>query len=156
VNEYKSLIRRIREEVGLSSVVTDIVVGFPGETEEAFQNTLRLLEEIMFDKVHIARYTLRPFTKGYLLPGVPEPVKKRRSRLASELALRISGEVNKKYEGMLAEVLVNGASFRGDAAGRTPEYKLVIMKDYDLKVGDLVKVRITKSTPLHLEGEVVD
>jgi MiaB/RimO family radical SAM methylthiotransferase len=156
VGEYKSLVERVREGVGLSSLVTDIIVGFPGETEEAFQSTLKLLEEIMFDKVHVARYTLRPFTKGYLLPGVPEPVKKRRSRLASELALRISGEVNRKYEGKLTEVLVNGTSFRGDAAGRTPEYKLVIMKGYELRAGDFVKVRITKSTPLHLEGEVVD
>jgi len=156
VSEYKSLVQKIREDVGLSSIVTDVIVGFPGETEESFQNTLRLLEEVMFDKVHVARYTLRPFTRGYLLPGVPEPVKKRRSRLASELALRISGEVNKKYEGRLTEVLVNSTSFRGDIAGRTPEYKLVIMKGYDLRVGDFVKVRITKSTPLHLEGEVVD
>jgi len=156
VGEYKLLVQRIREEVGLSSIVTDIIVGFPGETEKSFQNTLRLLEEIMFDKVHVARYTLRPFTAGYLLPGIPEPEKKRRSRIVSELALKISAEINRRYEGRVTEVIVNGASFRGDIAGRTIEYKLVIMRGYDLKVGDLVKVRITGSTPLHLEGEVVD
>jgi len=156
VREYKSLIQRIRSAGFTSSVATDIIVGFPGEDEEAFKNTLRLIEDVKFDKVHVARYTLRPFTKGYVIRGLPEPVKKERSRIASEVSLRVAYEVNKEYVGRLSDVLVNSVSTKGDFVGRTIEYKPVILRGYDLKLGETVKVKIREATPLALVGDVVD
>jgi MiaB/RimO family radical SAM methylthiotransferase len=156
VSEYRDLVGRIRSQGLSSSIATDIIVGFPGEDENAFNNTLRLLGELMFDKVHIARYTLRPFTKGYLMKGPPEPLKKLRSKIATELSFRIAYEINRKYLGMTKEVLINSVSMRGDFTGRTPEYKPVVFKDYDLELGAFVKARIVDASPLHLVGEVVD
>ncbi len=156
VTEYKSLIQKIRSSGFSSSIATDIIVGFPGEDEEAFRNTLRLIEEIKFDKVHVARYTLRPFTKGYLMKNVPEPVKKERSKIASELSLRVAYEINKKYVGRVFDVLVNSVSPKMDFVGRTIEYKPVIFKDYDLELGSIVKARVKDATPLALIGEVID
>ena len=156
VSEYKDLVARIRSRGIPSSIATDIIVGFPGEDEKAFQNTLRVLEELMFDKVHVARYTLRPFTKGYLMKGLPEPVKKQRSKIASEVSLRVSYEVNKRYIGEVKTVLVDTLSPRGDYTGRTEEYKPVVFKEYDLALGTFIKAKITGATPLTLIGEVVD
>lgn len=157
VSAYEELSAKIRDSVNPVSLATDIIVGFPGEDDESFRNTLRFIEKQRFDKVHVARYTLRPFTPGYIsYNSVPEHIKKERSRAASSVALRVAAEVNRSYIGRITEVLVNGVSFRGDAAGRSPEYKLVIMKEYDVKPGEFVKVRITGSTALHLIGEIID
>ncbi|MEM0494776.1 MAG: tRNA (N(6)-L-threonylcarbamoyladenosine(37)-C(2))-methylthiotransferase [Thermofilum sp.] len=157
VSAYEELVAKIRSSVGTLSLATDIIVGFPGESDESFRNTLSFIERLRFDKVHVARYTLRPFTLGYVsYDNIPEHVKKARSREASSVALRIAAEVNRSYVGRTVEVLINGTSFRGDVAGRTPEYKLVIMKGYHVQPGEFVKARIVGATALHLIGEVVD
>ncbi len=155
VSQYRGLVEAIRGEVGRASIVTDIIVGFPGEGEEEFNETLKLLKEVLFDKVHVARYTLRPFTPGYLMKGVPEPVKKKRSREASRVALEAAYRVNKGYVGLVKEVVVDSISMRGDYVGRTIEYKPVVLKEKNLRLGDVVEVKITGATPLALEGVVV-
>lgn len=154
VAEYRNLVAKIRSSPFSSSVVTDVIVGFPGEDEEAFKNTLRLIEELEFDKVHIARYTLRPFTRGYIMNSVPEPLKKLRSRVASEVALRVAYTVNKRYVGKITQVLINGVSPKNDYVGRTLEYKPVVFKGYDLKLGETVEAKIREATPLSLIGEI--
>ncbi len=155
VAEYRRLVGEVREALGWVSVVTDIIVGFPGEEEEDFEATVRLLREMRFDKVHVARYTLRPFTPGYVMKGLPEPEKKRRSRIASEVALQAAYEVNKKYVGLEREVVVDAVSMRGDPVGRTIEYKPVVLKE-EVKIGEKVRVKITGATPLALEGRVLE
>jgi len=154
VGEYRRIIGSIRGALGRVSVATDLIVGFPGEGEEDFQRSIELIEDLRFDKVHVARYTLRPFTAGYVMKGVPEPVKKRRSRVASEVSLRVAYEVNKGYVGLEREVVVDDISMRGDPVGRTIEYKPVVLKE-DVEIGEVVRVRITGATPLALEGRVV-
>lgn len=157
VQQYKDLVRRIRASLGRwQSLVTDLIVGFPGEDEKAFHNSLRLIEELEFDKVHVARYTLRPFTRGYVMRGVPEPEKKHRSRLASEVVMKVAYRINSRYVGQEREVLVNSVSMRGDFTGRTIEYKPVILKGYSLKLGEKVRAKIVGATPIALIGEVVD
>ncbi|MEZ0345150.1 MAG: tRNA (N(6)-L-threonylcarbamoyladenosine(37)-C(2))-methylthiotransferase [Infirmifilum sp.] len=156
VAEYRELVGKIRSTGIPSSVVTDLIVGFPGEDEEAFKSSLKLIEDLMFDKVHVARYTLRPFTKGYTMKGLPEPVKKLRSKIATEISLKVAYEVNKKYIGKTTKVLVNTTSPRGDFMGRTPEYKPVVFKGYELTPGTFVKARITEASSLNLIGEVLD
>lgn len=157
VSEYKELVRRIRSGLEVQhSLVTDVIVGFPGEDENAFENTLKLIKDIGFDKVHVARYTLRPFTKGYLMKGIPEPEKKRRSRIASEVAMRVAYEKNKEYVGEEREVLVNSVSIKGDFTGRTIEYKPVVLRGYSLRIGERVRVKIVDALPVALVGRVVD
>ena len=156
VQDYKEIVSHIRQQPWKSSIVTDLIVGFPGEDEESFRRTLAFLEEVRFDKVHVARYTLRPFTEGYLLHGIPEPEKKKRSRLATDVILRIAYEINKTYIGEVKEALVENISFKGDLTARTIEYKPVIIKNQSAKIGDFVKVKIVDASPLHLVGEIID
>lgn len=155
VEEYKGIVNTIRGSGWKFSIVTDIIVGFPGEGEAEFQNTLKFLREVMFDKVHVARYTFRPFTEGYVMSGVPEPVKKQRSRLASRVALEVAYEINRSYVGEEREVVVEGTSIRGDLVGRTIEYKPVVIKDQEARVGEIVRVKIVDATPVSLIGKVL-
>ncbi len=157
VQQYKDLVGKIRKGLGRwHSLVTDLIVGFPGEDEEAFLNSLKLIEELEFDKVHVARYTLRPFTRGYVMKGVLEPEKKRRSKMATEVVMKVAYRVNSRYIGQEREVLVNSVSMKGDFTGRTIEYKPVVLKGYSLKLGEKVRVKIVDATPVALVGEVID
>ncbi len=155
ITGYEKLVRVFRDKLGRLCLVTDIIVGFPGEKEGAFRNTLELLERIKFDKVHIARYTLRPFTKAYMLPQIPEPEKKRRSRIASEIALRIAYEINRGYIGYVADAVVTENTPKGSFIARTPEYKPVILEE-GVKPGEIVKVKVIDATPIYLIGRIID
>ena len=157
VAEYEHLVYTFRELVEEVSVVTDIIVGYPGESYEAFERSVELVESLMFDKVHVARYTFRPFTKAYIAEcQVPEPEKKRRSRILSRIALRVAYEVNRSYLGKVFEVLVTDRGVKpGTFIARTDTYKPVALSA-SLKIGERVKVRIAEASPTHLVGEVLD
>lgn len=150
--EYVGLVELFRRRLGRISVATDIIVGYPGETEQAYRNSLRLIEEVRFDKVHVARYTLRPFTKAYREPQVPEWVKKRRSREMSQLALRVAHEANRRYVGERLHALVTSPGTRpGTYIARTREYKPVLLEE-PLELGEEVEVEIVGATPIYLRG----
>jgi MiaB/RimO family radical SAM methylthiotransferase len=157
VAEYKALVALFRRELNELSVVTDVIVGYPGETEEAFNNTLRVVEELAFDKVHVARYTFRPFTPAYVEKGtVPEPEKKRRSKLLSRLAAEVAARVNSRYAGRTVRALVTEDRRRaGTLIARTLTYKPVVIPEV-AEPGEWVKVKVTAFTPHYLIGEVVD
>ncbi len=157
VSEYEQLVSFFRREVGELSVVTDMIVGFPGETQEAFMRSVEAVRRLRFDKVHVARYTFRPFTPAYVAGNtVPEPEKKRRSRVLSQVALRVAAEVNSSYVGRELYALVCERGEReGTLVARTDAYKPVVVPE-GAKLGEWVKVRIRGFTPLHLIGEVVD
>lgn len=157
VTEYKALTALFRRELGELSLATDVIVGYPGETWEAFDNTLKVVKELAFDKVHVARYTFRPFTPAYVERNVvPEPEKKRRSRLLSQLAAEVAAEINSRYSGRIIEALVTeDKKTSGTAIARTSTYKPVVVPD-TAKPGEWVKVKITSSTPNYLVGEILD
>ncbi|HEY8476247.1 MAG TPA: tRNA (N6-isopentenyl adenosine(37)-C2)-methylthiotransferase MiaB [Chloroflexota bacterium] len=154
---YRDLVRRIREripEVGLS---TDIIVGFPGETEEQFQRTLDLLREVRFDVVHVARFSPRRGTVAAEWPDdVPLEEKKRRLRAVEDLQCQIAAEINAGLVGRRVEVLVEGRDTRGNWFGRTRTNKLVHFAHPDDLTGQLVWVTVTKSSPWSLQGEVAE
>jgi len=157
VAEYKALAALFRRELGELSLVTDVIVGYPGETEEAFNNTLKVVEELAFDKVHVARYTFRPFTPAYVERNVvPEPEKKRRSKLLSQLAAEVAARVNSKYAGRIVKALVTEDRRKpGTLIARTLTYKPVVIPEV-AKPGEWVKVRVTAFMPHYLIGEVVN
>jgi len=157
VAEYKALATFFRSALGQLSLVTDIIVGYPGEGWEAFLNSVSAVREMRFDKVHVARYTFRPFTPAYLANDtVPEPEKKRRSRILSEVALKVAGEINASYVGKVLTALVceRGAK-EGTVVARSDTYKPIILPDV-ARMGEWVKVKITDSTPIYLVGEILD
>lgn len=154
--EYLAKIRELRELMPEAGITTDVIVGYPGETEEDFQQTLELLEEVRFDKVHVAAYSPRPGTIAWrkLPDDVPADVKAERLHRVEELEARISLELNERYVGTVQEILVEGVR-GGQPFGRTRTGKLVHL-DAPARVGDLVDVRIEHAGPFALRGVPVD
>jgi tRNA-2-methylthio-N6-dimethylallyladenosine synthase len=155
VAQYKELVKRIREAIPGVSLATDVIVGFPGETEEQFMNTYRLLEEIRFDVVHVAAYSPRPGTAASRLKDdVPPEEKKRRLRLIEELQERISSEINAGLLGEEVEILVEGRR-KGRWFGRTRTNKLVFFEDPGNWQGQMVIVKVEEAGPWSLRGRFI-
>mgnify|MGYP001772861724 CR=1 FL=1 len=155
VAQYRELVRRIREAIPGVSLATDVIVGFPGETEEQFMNTYRLLEEIRFDVVHVAAYSPRPGTAASRLrDDVPPEEKKRRLKLVEELQEKIASEINAGLVGKEVEVLVEGRR-KGRWFGRTRTNKLVFFEDPGNWDGQMVMVKVEEAGPWSLRGSLV-
>jgi tRNA-2-methylthio-N6-dimethylallyladenosine synthase len=129
-------------------------VGFCGETEEQFQRTCDLLEEVRFDKVHVAPYSTRSGTIAArkLEDDIPRPEKEQRRRRVEALQERIATETNAPLLGQTLEVLVEGRE-RGAWKGRTRTDKLVFFRDDEQDyTGRLLPLRITRTGPWSLQG----
>ena len=156
VEGYRDLVGRIRAAMPGAGLATDVIVGFPGESEAQFETTYLLLEELRFDVVHVAAYSPRPGTPAERLPDdVPAEEKERRRKAVDQLQQRIAGEINTRLLGQTVEILVEGRR-RGKWQGRTRTNKLVFLPtgEEDL-IGRLVQVRITWTGPWSMQAEVV-
>ena len=158
VVRYRELISQIRQALPVVSVATDVVVGFPGETTEQFENTYALLAEIRFDAVHIAAYSPRPDTAAALLTDdVPPEEKEGRRQAVEVLQEQIAGEINGSLLGQTVEVLVEGRH-RGKWQGRTRTNKLVFFVDHAQPChdwrGQLVQIQVTWTGPWSMQGKV--
>jgi tRNA-2-methylthio-N6-dimethylallyladenosine synthase len=162
-DDYRRLIARVRERIPGVSIATDVIVGFPGETEAQFQHTYDLLAELRLDKAHIARYSPRSQTLAArrFPDDVPQEEKERRRKALDDLQARIVGEINGRLMGQTVEVLVEGQKKarpeRGRRErwwGRTRTDKLVFFEDEDDWRGRLASVRITWAGPWSLIGEL--
>jgi tRNA-2-methylthio-N6-dimethylallyladenosine synthase len=154
---YLGWLDRIRDAVPEVAVTTDIIVGFPGETEEDFRGTLRVVEAARFDAAYTFQYSPRAGTEaaGYGEQVPKEIVQDRFDRLV-EVQERISLERNRLLEGRTVEVLVEGTGRKGGAQGRTRTNKVVNLEAAGTGPGDFVDVRITRAHPHHLTGEPVE
>jgi tRNA-2-methylthio-N6-dimethylallyladenosine synthase len=155
--EYRGLVAELREAVPGVSISTDVIVGFPSETEEQFQRTAELIEELGFDTVHVAPYSPRPGTRAAsaMKDDVPWPEKKRRQRVIESLQEGIAAGINAQLSGQTLEVLVEGRS-RVRWQGRSRTGKLVFFNGGSDRLGQLVPVRVQKASPWWLEGEAED
>lgn len=156
VDDYRRLVARIRERIPGVSIATDIIVGFPGETEAQFEHTLALLEELQLDKAHIARYSARPLTVAtrQLQDDVPYEEKERRRRVLDQAQTRILKTRNARFQGQCVEVLVEGQK-KDRWFGRTRTDRLVFFAAEGDWLGRLVPVTITWTGPWSLIGEPV-
>lgn len=153
--QYRRLIERIRARIPGVAIATDIIVGFPGETETQFQHTYDLLAELRLDVAHLARYSPREGTVAArkMPDDVPEEEKWRRFRLLEELQERIAGEINQQYVGKEVLVLFE-EKVRRRWKGRTETNKLVFVEsEADLR-GQIIPVRITWAGPWSMLGEI--
>jgi tRNA-2-methylthio-N6-dimethylallyladenosine synthase len=163
IEEYLDWVGRIRHIVPGASLSTDVIVGFCGETEAQFQNTMDVLATVRFDKVHVAAYSPRPGTIAWrhMEDTVPQAEKMRRLHAVEELQERISTEINATYLSTVQEVLVEGAKEGDDGVvytGRNRANKLVHFRAGDAEapgIGDTVPVSVTKTTPWSLQGDAV-
>jgi len=155
VKRYRELVHSIRRKVPHMSLSTDIIVGFPGETEEQFEHSLSLVREMSFDVVHVAAYSPRLGTiacREYQ-DDIPAEVKKERLNKIEELQAVIVSEINSQLQGKEVEVLVEGKK-GGKWFGRTRSNKLVFFEHAGDWLGQLAKIQIQKTSPWSLKGQV--
>jgi len=153
--DYRSIVAKIRTRLPGCSIATDIIVGFPGETEPQFMETFHLLEDLRMDVAHLARYSPRPGTVAERLypDDVPEEEKMRRFRLLEDLQEKIGGEINTHYLGQKVEVLFE-EKVKGRWRGRTPTNKLVFVEsDHDLR-GRVLPVLVTWTGPWSMQARI--
>ncbi len=154
---YRDLVGRIRETIPGVSIATDVIVGFPGESREQFQNSYDLLADLRLDKVHIARYSPRPLTVATrtLEDDLPYAEKERRRRELDKLQTRIVEELNAPLLGQTVDVLVEGKNERkGRWFGRTRTDRLVFFESDENWLGRMAQVTITWTGPWSLIGDV--
>src|SRR5438309_10599572 len=155
VDNYRQLIQRLRSRMPDIGLSTDVIVGFPGETDTEFQSTLDMLDEFRFDVVHVAMYSPRPGTVSAteMTDDVSREEKRRRLHEVETLQKRIAGRINARYLGRTVDVLVEGTA-KGRWYGRTRTNKLVHFGSDEPLAGELVDVAITSTEPWFLEGEL--
>jgi tRNA-2-methylthio-N6-dimethylallyladenosine synthase len=155
--QYLELVRRIRQAMPGVGLTTDIIVGFPGETPEQFEQTVDLVRRVRFDKVHIAMYSPRPGTYAWRKQedDVSSEEKKRRHTVLEDLQTEVSRELNRALVGETFEVLIEGER-DGRWHGRTRSNTLVYVEDGQHHYGELVDVRVTQASPYSLQGRVVE
>ncbi len=150
---YRELIGLAKELVPGIAIAGDFIVGFPGETDEDFEETVSLMKEIRYQSCFIFKYSPRPGTKAAeLMDDVPEGIKKERNQRLLELQKEISTEENKKMTGKTIEVLVEGSS-KSDSeklTGRTRQNQIVVFGGPPNLVGRLINVTVRDSTDLTL------
>ncbi|HPA81975.1 MAG TPA: tRNA (N6-isopentenyl adenosine(37)-C2)-methylthiotransferase MiaB [Thermoanaerobaculales bacterium] len=157
--EYLDLVSRIRSAVPDINLSTDVIVGFPGETEADVAATLELVEQVRFGQVFGFAFSPRPRTPAARYPGqVPEPVRKERLQRLFALTDRISLELNQSLVGTVARVLIDGSSRRDTEVwqGRGEDNRVVNFPRTGREgIGDVVEVRIRHGAAHSLRGEAV-
>ncbi|MBC8336197.1 MAG: tRNA (N6-isopentenyl adenosine(37)-C2)-methylthiotransferase MiaB [Anaerolineales bacterium] len=154
--DYRKLIALIREKVPDCSIATDIIVGFPGETEEQFEQTYQLLADLKMDVAHLARYSPREGTvSARRMPDdIPDAEKRRRFHRLEALQKTIATEINARYLGESVEVLFE-EKVKGRWRGRTPTNKLVFVETDDDLRGQIIPVRITWTGPWSMQASLI-
>ena len=154
--EFVDKIAEVRQLMPGAGITTDIIVGYPGETDADFEATVDLLEELRFDKVHVAAYSPRPGTIAWrkMPDDVPADVKAARLHRIEEVEARIAEEINQTYVGSVQQVLIEGVR-KEQPFGRTRTGKLVHL-DAPARIGSLVDVTIGHAGAFSLRGAVED
>lgn len=156
--EYLSLVDLIHKHIPNNSITTDIIVGFPGETDQDFEETIDLVKKVKFDMAFTFKYSKRTGTPAAKKENqVPEEVKDKRLQRLMDIQNKISLDQNAKYEGKILEVLIEGESKNNPETymGRSRTNKLVIVPKEEGLIGKVVKVKIDNAQSWTLYGEVV-
>jgi len=159
IEYYRDLVKKIRDAVPLASITTDLIVGFPGETEEDFQQMLDFLKEIRYDMAYTFLYSKRSGTPAATMENqVPQDVKKKRLQMLMDVQNQISLEINQQLDGKILEVMVEGPSRTEEnvLSGRTRTNKIVLWnKQGTENIGDFLRVKVTHPQTWILKGELI-
>ena len=156
VNDYRKTIAKIREKIPEICISTDVMVGFPGEDEEAFKNTARIIEEVGFSRVHCFRYSTREKTRAAKLANpVEEEKKKERVKNLILLAKGISQKIKKRFLGKTAAVLIEKKRKDEYSFGYSRHYLPVLIKE-EVGVNRIIKVKIKNLKEDYLVGFIPD
>jgi len=158
-DEYMERIAWIQAARRDISITSDLIVGFPGETEREFEATLSLMDEVGYDSVFTFKYSARPNTPALRLEdAIPDAEKARRLAVLNDKQKQIGVERNRRHVGQVLEVMVEGKNpARGQWIGRTSQIKVMnftVPEGVQLETGSYVQVRVTGSFPNSLVGEM--
>lgn len=154
-DDFLKMVKRFREKYLDITISTDVIVGFPGETDEQFQNTIELLKTVKPDITNITRYSARPYTKAKSMKGrIKTEVVKERSKLLTDLCSKISKEKNLSHIGKEYNLLITEEGKNKTSIGRSENYKPVVLKE-KLEFGKIVPVKIIDAAPTYLVGSII-
>jgi tRNA-2-methylthio-N6-dimethylallyladenosine synthase len=159
VDKYWQIIHAIHKHIPQATIFTDIIVGFTGETDEQFQNTLKLMEEVKFNMAYIAMYSPRPGAASSRWSNdIDQEIKKKRLHASSEVLRKHSLVYNKKLVGQSRKVLVKGQDRKEGYLSAYTEGRIVVrFKSTNTKqIGSFVDLKITSATSLSIEGELIE
>jgi tRNA-2-methylthio-N6-dimethylallyladenosine synthase len=158
IDKYRKIVQTIRQLIPQATLFTDIIVGFTGETEEQFMNTMKAFDEFCFNMAYIAQYSVRPGAASSRWDDdIPKEVKKERYQRLTEMLMKHAHQYNKTLIGKTVKVLVRGCDRKPGFLSGYTEGKLVIrfQSDNQALIGQFVYVKINSAAPLSLEGELV-
>ena len=135
------------------SLITDVILGFPGETDEDFQDTINLIERMQPDKVNLTRFSARPGTAAARLYDMPDRFKKERSREMTRLWMEIAARRNSRYVGEVISALVTEKGRDGTMKARGKNYMGIVVKG-NPKLGSFIEVLVTESNPFFVSGQI--
>ena len=157
--QYLSLVDKMKEKIPNLTLSTDIIVGFPGETDEEFEDTLDVVRKARFEQVFMFIYSRRKGTPGDKMENqVPEEIKHKRFNKLKELVESMIEENNKKYVETTQKVLVEGTSKNNSnmLTGRTDSNKVVIFEGSKDLIGKYIDIEIVSEHMWYLKGEIID
>ncbi len=153
VSDYEHIIDSFRREIPDITIATDIIVGYPTETDEDFEDTLNLVSKIKPDIIHISKYMHRPTAKSSTLDEIDHRLMKERSLKLNKLKSQVMLQNNKKYVGKTQKALITTKGSRGGFAGYTDTYKSIIVDEAE--IGSFVNIKILDARRTYLYSEVI-
>jgi MiaB/RimO family radical SAM methylthiotransferase len=159
VEDFRKIVDAFRACFSEVTLATDVICGFPGESEEAFEKTLQLIEDVKPDIVNVSKFFARPRTAAAEMQEdfVSFQEIKRRSSIAAELASKVAFEINQRWIGWTGEIFVDEVGkISGSWVGRNFAYKPIAVKSDDNLLGKTLHVKVVRAFSTHLEGEVVE
>ncbi len=153
VEQYKDIVSKFKKEIPDVTLATDIIVGYPTESDEDFDETVKLLEEIRPSIIHLSKYQHRKGAISSSLPEIPREIMKKRSKFLSQIKERITERENEELLNSVQKVLVIEKGSKGGYIAKTNSYIPVIIDDVEL--GTFVDVKITEATSTYLKSELL-
>mgnify|MGYP002621334993 CR=1 FL=1 len=153
VDDYKKIVFKFKDEIPDLTLATDIIVGYPTETDDDFQKTIDLVDEIKFNLIHISKYQHREGAISSSLENIPFEVMKKRSKQLSDVKFKIIEEENKILKGKVLNALVVEKGSKGGFIAKSDSYIPIIVQD--VEVGQFIRVHIDKTTGTYLIGHAI-
>jgi len=155
IDDFLFIVKKFRDTYPKITISTDIIVGFPTETNDQFKRSIKLIKELNPDIVNITKYSARPYTKAKTMNGrVKTDIVKERSKILTNICMRIFKEKNSQHIGRKYNVLIIKKGKNNISIGRTENYKSVFLSE-DIDIGLSIPVEITNATTTHLVGTLI-
>ena len=155
IHEFENIIKKFRKEIPAITIATDIIVGYPYETDEQFNDSLNLVRELKPDVLNISKFGRRPGTKAFNLEEMPGAIVKNRSRILTFFFLEAAAENNKKWMNWEGNIIIDEIGKNSTYVGRNFAYKPVIVQSNKNILGEIVKVKIISTTTHDLRGSII-